>query len=97
MKKLKAGIFHNPQIRELMKNSMFDEAACKAELSALQSLKSVVTNYLENHRSTEYEKEIKILLKSFRQLETRISTKLNILWSHLDYFPIFNCGDLSEQ
>ena len=38
MEKLKAGIFDSPQIRELIKNSMFDEALSEAELSTWQSL-----------------------------------------------------------
>ncbi len=34
----KAGIFNSPQIRELMKNPMFDKAQSEAELYAWQSL-----------------------------------------------------------
>ena len=45
---------------------MFEEALSEAELSAWQSLKSVVTNFLENHRNTDYEKGIEELLKSLR-------------------------------
>ena len=55
MEKLKAGIFDGPQIRELMKDPMLGEALSEAELSAWQSLKSVVTNFLENHQIVEYE------------------------------------------
>ena len=68
----------------------------KVELSASQSLKSRVTNFRENNRSVEYEKEIEELLKSFRQLGTRISVKLYFLRSHLDYFSK-NCGNFSEE
>ena len=92
MEKLKAGVFDSPQITELIKNSIFDEALSKAELSAWQSLKSVVTNL----QSAEYEKEIEVLQKSFHQLRTWMSVKLHILMSHLVYFPK-NCGDLSEE
>ena len=42
MEKLKAGIFDVPQIRELMKDPMFDEAQSKAELFVWQPLKSAV-------------------------------------------------------
>ena len=45
--KFKAGIFDGPQIRELMKDSMFDDALSAAELSAWRSLKIVITNFLE--------------------------------------------------
>lgn len=68
----------------------------EAELSAWQTLKSVVTNFLANHWSAEYEKEIEELLKSFHQLRVPMSVKLPFLWSHLDYFPK-NCGNLSEE
>ena len=63
MEKLKAGIFDSLQIRELMKDQMFDEA----KLSTWQLLKSVVTNFLGNHWSAEYKKEIEELL-NFCQL-----------------------------
>ena len=42
MEKLKTGIFNGPQIRELMKDPMFDKAPSKAKLFTMQSLKSVV-------------------------------------------------------
>ena len=79
-----------------MKEPMFDEALIEAELSTWQSLKPVVTNFLGNHRSAEYEKEIEKPLKSFRQLEARMSVKLHFLQSHLDFFSK-NCGDLHEE
>ena len=92
MEKLKAGIFEGTQIRKLMKDPMFDEA-----------LKSEVINFLGNHRSVEYQKEIEELLKSFCQPGAWMSVKLYFLWLHLDYllldwdyFPK-NCGDLSEE
>ena len=58
MEKLKAGIFDSPQMRELMKDPMFDEALSKAELSACRSLMSVVINFLGNQQNAEHEKEI---------------------------------------
>ena len=76
MEKLKAGIFDSPQIRELMKDPIFDKAQSEAELSSLQSLKSVLTNFLG---SVEYEKEIEELLKSSRQLKAQMSVKLHFL------------------
>ena len=46
-----------------MKDPMFDEVLIKAELSAWQSMKSVITNFLRNHQSAKYEKEIEELLR----------------------------------
>ena len=68
MEKLKAGIFDGPQIRELIKDPKFDEVLSTAELSAWQSLKSVIANFFGKHRSAEYKKVIEELLKSFCQL-----------------------------
>ena len=75
---------------------MFHEALSEAELSAKQSLKSVGTNYLGNHHSVEYKKEIEELLKSFHQHGARMLVKLHFLRLHLDLFPK-NCGDLSWE
>ena len=70
MEKVKAGIFDGPQIRELTKDPIFDEALSEAELSAWQSLKSVVTNFLENHWNVEYEKKIEEFLPTQEFLPT---------------------------
>ena len=79
MEKLKAGIFDGPQIREFIKDPMFDKALSKAEMSIWQSLKSAITNFLGNHQSAEYKKEIEELLKNFCQLRAQMSVKLHFL------------------
>ena len=81
MEKLKSGISDGPQIRELVKDPIFDEVLSEAELTGGQSLKSVVTNFLGNQRSAEYRKEIEELLKRFRQLGTQMSVTLHFLRS----------------
>ena len=53
MEKIKAGIFDGPQIRELIKDTSFDDALNPAELSAWLSLKSIIANFLGNHRSSQ--------------------------------------------
>ena len=62
MKRIKAGIFDDLQIREHRKDSMFDEVLSEAVLSAWHLLKSLVTNFLWNHQSVEYKKEIEKFL-----------------------------------
>lgn len=94
--KLQAGIFDGPQIRELIKDSKFDECLEEKELNAWLAFKSIVTNFLGNHRSPEYERVVEELLQSFQTLGARMSIKMHFLSSHLDYFPN-NCGDLSEE
>lgn len=90
------GIFDGPQIRELMRDSQFDDILDDNELKAWTSLKSIITNFLGNHRSVEYEQVVETLLQSFRDLGARMSIKMHFLSSHLDYFPD-NCGELSEE
>ena len=79
MEKLKDGIFDGLQLRELMKDPMFNESLSEVEPSTWQSLKSEVTNFLGNQLSVECEKEIEKLLKSFRQLGARTSVKLHFI------------------
>ena len=74
MEKLEAHIFDGPQIRELMKDPMFDKALSKAELSAWQSLKSVVTNFLGTGVQNMRRK-----LKNFFQIKAQMSIKLHFL------------------
>ena len=59
IEKLKADIFDGPQIRELIKDPMFDEALSEAELCAWQSLKSVVTNFLGNNWSGNVRRKLR--------------------------------------
>ena len=84
MEKLKAGIFDGPQIREFRKDPIIDKILSEAVLFAWQSRKSVVTNFLGNLWSAEYEKEIEEPLKSFRQLGARMSANCPF-WLHLAY------------
>ena len=46
--------------------------------------------------SAEYEKEIEVLQKIFRQLGALMSVKLHLLRTYLNYFPK-NRGDLSDD
>jgi hypothetical protein len=94
--KLKAGVFDGPQIRELMQDAQFDKSLDRKEKKAWLSFKSIVKNFLGNHRSEEYEKVVEDLLSSFHALGARMSIKMHFLSSHLDYFPN-NCGDFSEK
>ena len=96
MEKFKAGIFDGPQIRELIKNTSFDNALNPAELSVWLSLKSVIVNFLGNHRSSQYWKVVDELMENFRQIGAHMSVRMHFLRSHLDYFPE-NCGDFREE
>ena len=96
MEKLKTGIFEDPGIKELMKDAGFDESFNPIELSAWLALKSVIVNFIGNHRSSEYQKLVDELMENFRKLGARMSVKRQFFRFHLDYFPE-NCGDFSEE
>ena len=96
MEKIKAGIFDGPQIRELIKDTSFDDALNPAELFSWFFLKSAIANFLCNHGSSRYENVVDELMVNFRQIGARMSVKMHFLRSHLDYF-LENWGDLSEE
>ena len=87
MDKLKASVFNSLQIREPMKDLIFDEALREAELSSFESLNPVVINFLGNHQSAEYE-EIEELLKFLSTLGINVSQTA---------FSTVILGDLREE
>ena len=96
MEKIKSGIFDGLQIRELIKDTSFDDALNPAEVFPWLSLKSVITNFLGNHSSSQCQKVVDELMENFCQIDARMSVKMHFLRSHVDYF-LENCGDLSEE
>lgn len=64
---------------------MFDNAVSAAQLSVWRSLKSMIANFLGNNRTSEYEKEVDELLKSYKKLGACMSVKMHFLRSHLNY------------
>jgi hypothetical protein len=79
-----------------MNDVNFDENMEVKERNAWLALKSIIKNFLSNHRSPEYEHAVEELLQSYQALGARMSIKMHFLSSHLDYFPQ-NCGDYSEE
>ena len=96
MEKIKAGIFDGPQIKELIKTTSCDDALNPAKLYAWLSINSVIANFLDNHRSSPYQKVVDELMENLRQIGPRMSVKMHFLRSHLDYFPE-NWGEFSEE
>ena len=90
--KLEAGIFDGPQIRMLMKYSDFTSHMNNIELCAWNSFKSVVKNFLGNHKPTNYKYLVKKMLSSFRKFGADVSIKVHFLFSHIGRFPD-NLGD----
>ena len=79
--KLKAGVFVGPEIRKLMLYKEFDSRLNSLELAAWNALKSVVANFLGNHRHDQYADLVDRLLKAYEQLGARMSLKMHFLHS----------------
>lgn len=94
--KLKAGVFDGPQIRTLMKDSDFTSHMNSNELTAWNSFKDVVQNFLGNHKAPNYRELVRKMLSAFGKLGANMSIKVHFLFSHLDRFPD-NLGDYSEE
>ena len=94
--KLKAGIFVGPQIRDLLKDTKFTLHMNTIERSAWNGFKEVVSNFLGNNKSDDYEYLIENMIDNFEKLGSRMSVKIHFLNSHLSYFPA-NLGAYSEE
>ena len=90
--KLKKGIFVGPQIREELKDIDFEELLNLKELRAWEAFKSVCSNT----RLPDYQVDIEGLLKSYEDVECRMSLKIHFLHSHLYFFPP-NLGTVSDE
>ena len=66
--KINAGILHGPQIRELILDMDFYSCMNPNELKAWISLKSIIKNFLCNHRITEYETIVHDLMLNHKNL-----------------------------
>ena len=94
--KSKAGIFVGAEIRKLMLNEEFDSRLNLIELAAWNALKSVVANFLGNHRHKQYVDMVDDMLNAYEQLGARMSLKMHFLHSHLDFF-FPNLGKVSNK
>ena len=94
--KLKDGIFVGPQIREVLKDTDFEELLNLKELRAWEAFKSVCSDFLGNTRVPDYQACIEKLLKSYEDMGCRMSLKIHFLHSHLNFFPP-NLGTVSDE
>jgi hypothetical protein len=85
--KIKAGILIGPQIRELMKDQDFERSLNESEKAAWRSFQKVVKTFLGNEKDENYEDMISELIENYRPLGCNMYLKMNILDSHLDFFP----------
>ena len=94
--KLKEGIFVGPQIREVLKDTDFEEFLNLKELRTWEAFKSVCSGFLGNTHVPDYQACIEKLLKSYEDMGCRMSLKIHFLHSHLNFFPP-NLGAVSDQ
>ena len=79
--KLKEGIFVRPQIREVLKDTDFEELLKLKEPRAWEAFKSVCSGFLGNTRVPDYQACIEKLLKSYEDIGCRMSLKIHFLHS----------------
>ena len=94
--KIKEGVFVGPQIRELIKDKIFEERLNDTEKPAWKCFVNVVQNFLGNYRADNYKDLINELLATYKTLGCNMSLKIHFLDSHLDFFPS-NLGAVSDE
>lgn len=94
--KLKEGIFIGPQIRQLIKDNIFNSKLNKQESKAWMSMVQVFTNFLGNVRAVNYKTLVKEMIQNLHAIGCKMSLKIHILDSHLDFLPQ-NMGDVSDE
>ena len=94
--KLKDGIFVGPQIREVLKDTDFEELLNLKELRAWEAFKSVFSGFLGNTRVPDYQTCIEKLLKFYEDMGCWMSLKIHFLHSLLNFFPP-NVGAVCDE
>ena len=94
--KLKEDIFVGPQIREVLKDTDFEELLNLQKLRAWEAFKSVCSGFLGNTRVLDYQACIEKLLKSYEDMGCRMSLKIHFLHSHLKFF-LLNLGVMGDE
>ena len=74
----------------------FIKVMIRKEKAAQTSVKNVVENFLDIHKSENFKKIVADLVRNFGKLDCWINSKLYFLDSHIDYFPM-NLSDYSEE
>ena len=74
--KLKEGLFVGPQIRELMKDTQFENQLNMQEAAACLYFKKVVTNFLGNFRSENYRELVREMIENYKIMGCNMSLKI---------------------
>ena len=80
----------------MLKSESLEAKMNEIEKEAWQAFRGVVNGFLGNKRNQNYKELVKKLIKSYQNMDCRMSVKLHFLCSHLDFFQE-NLGDFSEE
>lgn len=85
-----------PEINKLVKDPAFDNVL-QADLKiAWTHLKTLINGFFGNKRVADYKEQTLALKQSFEKLKVNMSTKIHLLFDHLDKFAP-NCGQYSDE
>ena len=84
--KVREGVFIGPQIRMLINDELFITKMNDTEKNAWQSFKDVVSNFLGNKKSPNYQTIVEQMLTNFQTLGCRMSGKSPLFAFHFDFF-----------
>ena len=96
IEKLKAGIFDGPQIRQLIKDTEFQNSMNTLECVAWKSFVQGVNNFLGNTKAANHARLISSMIEAFQKLGCLMSIKMHFLFSHMENFPE-NLGAMSDE
>ncbi|KAJ8666384.1 hypothetical protein QAD02_008046 [Eretmocerus hayati] len=79
-----------------MLDQSFDDKLQSIERDTWKSGKDVITNFLGNKKSDDYEELIEIMLNNSRKMKVNMSLEIHMLDCHQDFFPE-NLGAVSDE
>ena len=79
-------VFVGFQIRKLIQNDMLDKILNETELAPWKSFKQVCLNFLDLHKSDDFEDVVANLLLNYHIMGYKMSFKVHFLHSHLLLF-----------
>ena len=95
-KKIKAGVFHEPQIRALVRDQDLVSKMNDKETGAWFSFAAVIENFFGNKKTYNYGTFVRNLLSASHDPRCNMRVKFYFLYIHLDRFPE-NLGAVSDK
>lgn len=96
MAKVQGGIFTGPQVRKMLLSRELESSMLVQEKRSWRAFRCVVENFLGNRRADNYQDLVNRMVVEFEKMGCRMSLKVHVLFSHLDFFSS-NLGDVSEE